>query len=716
MSDNNTNNPNNNQIGQNPSADQNSLYDENAYVKLRQRIKPEAVNENYDIKFEGVIKDLSNTNLNNSDSGYASYDSSSPWINQAQVDNGEIIEISQVPTSVAGVSVQKPLETIKSATLDNNSKENVISFEQKLGFWDKGFGKILKKFWWLFLSFLVLVLAGVFFLVTTNQKENKPAPILEKISVVILGESSVPRGSVQKWNLKINNAEAINIENLKVNMEYDPAFKFVRSTGLMTEGVAGKSFTLDSLKAGTEVIQTFEGKYDANIDVGVNMLAKLSYEVEGFKGKKNSLQDKTSPIFTTKIKKSLMRIDISNTGSNNIPVESDQVFTITFANQSGERLEKIGLKMEYPTLNQKVIYKSSVLKMTGVSDRITPTSSTDYWELDTVEKDQTGTLVIDYSIRGTVGEKIVFNATLIDKRDGQTINAVSKELFVLNRPVTLKSSLSTGDNFLKESGSVKFNIDIENTSNVELKNFRITAKTEDPTELLDWSTATLGNEKGELRISDKTVSFTGNQIDVFRSFTPKSKFSTSFSIQTKKTPYLSLRTDQAKNFFAKSIVTVEADGMEKITEKGEIVRAKSQPTVTQSVEYLKVDGKYAAKITWSLKNSFAEVKDFRMVARTALQKGAFKQDMVLPVDSKLKFDADSNSVIWSLSSIPAYQGNQGNPLETSFVLVNTTDSKINFLDTVVYTATDTSDLGLTFDQASNSVVGPTNIPFKEDNR
>jgi Domain of unknown function DUF11 len=612
----------------NPSSNQNNLYDENAYSKLRQKSRIEPINENYDIKFEGVIKDLSNTNLTDKNENV------DPWSN----DTSETVTVNDVTEAQVEVFSQKPLETIKSANLGDTKSGNVISFEQKFGFWEKSLGKLLKKFWWVGLSVLVLLIAGVFFLVTSNQKENKPAPTLDKISISISGEESVARGSIQKWNLKIVNAENINIENIVVNMSYDQDFKFSRSSGLLKEGTNGKSFTLEGLKSNAEVIQNIEGKYDSNIDVPVNMSAKMTFEVEGFKGKKNSIQEKSSATFVTKVRKSLMRIDISNNGSNNITQESEQSFTVTFANQSGERLEKIGLKMEYPKENQKVIYKNSVLKIPGVRDRTEPTSGSDYWEIDTLEKDQSGTLTVDYSVRGTIGEKITFTASLLDKKDNQPINNASKELFVLSKQVVINSSIGQANGFLLEETSYDYSITVENTSGLELKNLQVTARLEDPTEIFDWSTAILGDQKGELRISDKTVTFTGRQLDVFKSFTPKSKQKIAFRILTKKKPYLSLRNDLAKNFYAKTIVTIEADGIEKITEKGDITRARSEPSVTQSVEYTKINGKSAARITWSVKNSFAEVKDFRMTAKTLLQKGAFQTDKVLPADSKLKFD------------------------------------------------------------------------------
>ena len=643
---------------------------------------------NSNISFKGVIKDISNTNLE---------------------------ALKKIKTEEPEKIIIDPVN--KDQTLEDNKDpkdKKIITFDVKKKFSETKFGQFLKKFWWLIAILAILFLALGYFAVQSYLENNKSAPILTKVETKIDGPESAPKSGLKIWNISVKNDDAFSMKDVTLEMEYDRDFKISKLVGdFKTTSDKNNSFAIGTIPTGSKKILTIEGKLEAQIDVVTKRSGKLKFYVDGFDKNKQTVQTINLSAKDTKIEKSIIRLDI--TSDSRVPKESDQDIKIDFTNQSGKVINNFRLKMKYPELGTNFVYQSSEFFLPGKVKQLVPSVGDHTWNITSLDNNQTGSLIIKSKIKGNADDKLTFIAELISIDDNNVLNKAEKEVIVVDKALTIKPIISMDTDYLLPDKELVYTISVKNNYNQELKNLKISAFFIDNAELID--PETIAGEVGSPIINKaaREVSFTSAGVKSLQRMGPKAE--ELFEFRFKLKPLIAFTNSKytQDNFFIQPKVSVTGDNFQSQSEIGDIKRAKGGPELIQSVEFLTDGTKRIAKVTWSIKNKFSNLKEFKVRTTTPLPSNSWNQASITPSSSSdsIKYNPVNGEIIWDKGDVEAYTGYNGKEAKITFTLVNSTDSKINFVEAPTYSTIDTLNQGSEFNQINTPITGGGPVSFQQ---
>ena len=268
--------------------------------------------------------------------------------------------------------------------------------------------------------------------------------------------------------------------------------------------------------------------------------------------------------------------------------------------------------------------------------------------------------------------------------------------------------------YLEPDKELIYKIVVKNNYTQELKNLKISAFFIDNAELID--PEGINGEIGSPIINKaaKEVSFTSAGVKSLQRMGPKAE--ESFEFRFKLKPLIAFTNSKytQDNFFIQPKVSVTGDNFQSQSEIGDIKRAKGGPELAQSVEFLTDGTKKIAKVTWTIKNKFSNLKDFKVRTTTPLPSNSWNQASVTPSSStdSIKYNPINGEIIWDKGDIEAYTGYNGKEAKITFTLVNSTDSRINFIEAPTYSTTDTLNQGSEFNQINTPVKDGGAISFQ----
>ncbi|MGL4758845.1 MAG: hypothetical protein ACRCXZ_05890, partial [Patescibacteria group bacterium] len=415
--------------------------------------------KNSNVSFKGVIKDISNTNLE--------------ALKKIKTEEPEKIVIDPV--------INKDTDGNQA---NNRDGKQVITFDVKKKFSETKLGKFLKKFWWLLVILLVMFSTLAYFGIQSYMENNKTAPILKQVEAKIDGPDSAPKSGLKIWNISVKNNDAYNLKDVVLEMTYDRDFKISKMVGdFKTAPDKNNIFTIDSIPTGTQKILTIEAKLEAQVDITTKMFGKLKFYVDGFDKNKQTVQTMEISEKLTKIDKSIIRLDIAS--DSRVPKESDQEIKVDFTNQSGKVINNFRLKMTYPEMGTNFVYQSSEFFLPGKVKQLVPSVGDHTWNISSLDNNQTGSLVIQAKIKGNPDEKLTFVAELITVEDEALLNKAEKEVIVADKALTIKPNIVMDTDYLIPDKELTYKILVKNNYNQELKNLKVSAFFVDNAELVN---------------------------------------------------------------------------------------------------------------------------------------------------------------------------------------------------------------------------------------
>lgn len=657
--------------------------------------KQTVVNEN--ISFKGVIKDISNTNLD-----------ALVRIKEEDELEHQVIE-SQASKNITEAEMVKPIEPDFTET----KTKKVMNFDPKLSFWEGKFGRFIKKFWWLIGIFATIFALLAFFGVTTYLENNKQAPKITNVDFKIEGPDTAPKGTLKKWGITIENKDKYNLKDLTLEINYDREFKLSDTFGEIKNVTENnKLYKLDLLKIGEKKVLTLEGKLEAQVDIITKMSGKLRFYVADFDKTKQTVQELTSNEKETKVERSVIRVDI--TSESRVPKESDQDIKIDFTNQSGKVINNIGLKLTYPTVGTNFVYVSSELFIPGKAKQTTPSVGDHTWNIQSLENAQTGTLIIKTKLKGQAGDKLQFKAELINTDNSELLNRADKEIIVVDKALTIKPVISFGGDYIKADQEMSYKVTIKNNYNTDLTGVKIVAGFVDNADIIDKEGFTYDVGSPILDKNKKELTYSGSGLAALQRIGPKSEQVVEFRFKSRPAIAFTTPGVAQDNFYLIPKVSITGDNFEPQSELGDIRRAQGGPEIKQSVEVVPNTGtKKIVKVTWEVKNKFTKLTGFKLRTRTPLPVSAWSTQSITPPAGadKIAFNLTNGEIVWTIPEIESFKGYNGQELKISFTLTNDTDSKINYAETPTYTVTDTLNAGFEYNQINNPIVDGNAIPF-----
>jgi hypothetical protein len=654
--------------------------------------KERIIINNPNVSFKGVIKDISNTNL-------------------------ETLAHIKQEDEQERMTAEEPIiinpDATKYTQQAPEDKKNVVTFKAKLPFGQTKLGKFLKKFWWLVSIFAILFGSLLYFGITQYLDANKSTPIIKNVDFNITGPDTAAKSTLKIWTITVTNNDKFNLKDLVLEMNYDRDFGLSKSFGDFNKNTENnKLFTLDSLKTGEKKILNLEGKLETQVDVSTKMNGKLRFTVDSTDFKNQKVQELQSADKLTKVEKSVIRIDI--TSDSRVPKESDQDVKVDFTNQSGKPLTNFRLKMTYPTIGSNFIYVGSEFFLPGKTKQTTPSVGDHTWNIPNLDAGQTGTLLLKTKMKGLAGDKLILIAELINSDDNAVLNKAEKEIVVVDKALSLKPLINVGGDYINAEGTINYSVTIKNNYTTDLKNLKVTASFIDNADLIDKEGFGIDQGSPILDKNKKEVSWTGSGLISLQRLGPKAEETITFTGKIKPLSAFTASTFTQENFFIQPKVTVTGDNFEPQSEVGDIRRAKGGPELKQSVEYLTDGAKKIAKVTWEIKNQFSGLKGVEIRSRTPLPSTAWNQASITPTgfSPNIVYTKDNGQIVWKVGDVKPYTGYNGQEVKITFTLINETDSKINFSETPTYTATDTLNQGYEFNQINTPIKDGGAVTFQ----
>jgi hypothetical protein len=659
--------------------------DDSVLQNLSKNDTKQVINSN--ISFKGVIKDISNTNLEA----------------LVKIKNEDHEETKEDPKIVNNNYSENVKENVK--------EKKVISFEPKLSFWKTKFGGFLKKFWWLLTLLTILLITGIFLAIMSYLDNNKPVPIVKNVELSISGPPTAPKGSNKIWTVTVANNDSVNLKELVLNLTYDREFKVNKISGDLSKTKESDNlFKMNELKVGEKRILNIEGKLEAKIDIATEMKANLKFLVKDFDNSKQKLQERESK-YETKVEKSVIRLDI--TSDSRVPKESDQTIKVDFTNQSGKPLNNFKLKMTYPPVGTNFVFLNSEFFLPGRTKQTTPTVGDHTWNVSTLEDGQTGTLIVNSKMKGQSGDKLLIVAELINIEDETNLNKIDKEVVVVDKALTLKPTLEINSDYIQPGNEATYKILLRNNYNSELNNVKILAEFIDNADLVDSEGINSSQNNPIINKNKKEVQYTGAGVQNLQRMGPKSEVLLEFSFKFKGLTSYTNSTYSQENFYVRPKITVTGDNFEPQSEEGDTYRAKGGPDIEQTVENFTEGNKKIARITWEVKNKFSTLKDVVLRTKTPLPASAWNQSSITPPakSSQVNYTKENGEIIWKIGDIKPYMGYNGQELKLSFSITNDTDSQVNFIETPTFTAVDTLNTGYEFNQINTPIKGGNPVQY-----
>jgi hypothetical protein len=352
-----------------------------------------------------------------------------------------------------------------------------------------------------------------------------------------------------------------------------------------------------------------------------------------------------------------------------------------------------------------VTYKSSILSTNAGSDIVDkPTSGTDNWRLPLLKNSEGGTLKINYDVRGNPSDSIKFTVEVIDNISGSVINNASKDLFIYNRPVSVKVNFADASGYFEPGKNVDVVISVTNESENDVKNLELLPVIKEGVNIMDWSNTSFTINNGSPTRLDRVITY--SKFGDPKLETLKKGASVEYNYSMKVLPEANILTGLYKhsdiNIYP--LLTVKSSSFEAITEEGPKARVKSGMEVEQIAEY--TPNKKQVKITWKIRNKYTPLKNFIIKAKNVLPPDSFDKSSFSKKD-QMKLN-DQNYLVWDVGEIPPYVGYAGNKdLEAFFVVNNNFDSSNDFLSPPEYSVQDSEIPNLFYSHTTNPIIGGT---------
>ncbi|MGL4758059.1 MAG: hypothetical protein ACRCXZ_01895 [Patescibacteria group bacterium] len=682
------------------------LADDDSVIEIEKN-QSQKITSNKNVSLKGVIKDISNTNLE----ALVRIKKEDEMEHETEIIQGPKPNSSSVSTT------PNIMEELEERTKESTAKKtNVFTYQKKEKFIDTSFGRFLKRFWWLVSLFVILSIAAAYFGVVTYMEANKKAPLISDLKLEIQGDSKIPKDAKRTWNVSLTNNSQYPLKDINVFMIYDSAFAFEEYNGTL-EKKSNTEFKLPKLGKGEKQIFKIEGRFNKKdvVDIDTKMLGKARFLIDDSSYKDQKPQETLSNEFVTKVEKSIVRLDISIDGT--VPIESDQTIKVDFTNQSGKQLNNFRLKMTYPTVGLNFNYISSEFSLPGRSNQTQPSNGDHTWNIVSLENGETGTVSIKSTIKGSPDNNLQFKAELINNDSNELIVSTNRDIKVVDKAISTYATIEGAD-FLQPDGTLSYKIELRNNYNTELRNVNVDASFVDNAELIDKEGFAASEGNPIINKNDKKLSFRGAGLPSLQVLGPKSSVVIKFNFKLKPVGAFNGFSQYGQdNYNIRPKVVVTGENFNTPPEViGDKKWAKGGPIIKQSVEYLADGKKKMARITWEVKNKFSKLENLTIRTRSPLSTStAWNKDSVTPPAqaNNITYNKDSGEIVWKAGNVEDFMGSNGKELKVTFTITNDTDStSVNFTDTPTFSVFDTLNTGFEFNQLntpfeSGGTVGPS---------
>lgn len=487
----------------------------------------------------------------------------------------------------------------------------------------------------------------------------------KNVDIKVVGPLSVGGGQETSFDLNIINGNNIDLEGASLIVEFPQG---TRDPADLSKELERERFALGVIKNGESYNQKISGVFFGEKESVKEIKISLEYRVENssatfYKEKNYEISISSSPII------------ITPTYPKEVNSNQDITFSVEVFSNSKENINNLLVSVDYPF---GFVYKSSsVAPLVG---------SNNIWKFSELSSGSKRTINIVGSIIGQDNEEKVFkiNSGTASKDDEKVIGvpmvAIS-EVVLVKKPfigVGMLINNTEGDYSAKGGSSVSTQIIVRN--NLPDRLFNVSVEASLSGGALNQPSVFVG-EGGFYRSIDNVISWDGRALSLLRSMEPGTEERLSFKLN----PLVYSLIPQGSSPYINIVVKVKGErvldsgSVESVsaTKTARILLATDLELSSRSVRSIgnlenygpippKVNTPTSYTIVWSLKNSFNQVSNTEV--RAVLPSYVKWKGLVNPTSENIKYNENTNEVVWNAGSVLSNTGYNSNPKEVYFQL------------------------------------------------
>jgi len=470
----------------------------------------------------------------------------------------------------------------------------------------------------------------------------------EVLKLEILGPNEAELGEEVKYVVKYKNNGNFKLEEPKLIFEY-PQYSVVEG-----ESYLRKEIVLEDIYPGQEKTYQFKARLFGKENETKEAKAWLN-----FKPKNLSARYEVTTTFTTVISKVPLTFEFD------LPTKTESGKTIklklNYFSNANYPLSNLRVKVEYPSGFEFIESKPRALEKTE-------------WEIPLLNKAEGGRIEISGLLRGEIGERKIFQATLGIWQEGEFI--LLKETLKgveISQPAIFISQMINGNpQYVASLGdNLHYEIFFKNLSQDAMSNLFLVAT-------LDGKAFDLGSVRsdlGDFKSGDNSIVFDWKRVSELQFLLPQEEGRVEFWVKLKND--LPFSNSQDKNPAIKNSVyisQVREEFQTKINSELKISqRGYSQlegftnlgpipPQPSQTTTYT---------IVWEVKNYYNDVRNVKVKA--VLPSQVKLTGKIIPENSRLTFDSQSGEIVWEIGDLGVGAGILTSAPKVAFQIAFTPD-------------------------------------------
>lgn len=550
---------------------------------------------------------------------------------------------------------------------DKTREELPVDFNQSKGNWKRFFTD--KKFIIPGIIALVLIAGISWYFLSRGGPAN---PTSNNVLLVIKGPSMLTSGNEAEYDIVYRNGENADLVNVSLEVLYPSGFTFKSATPVPTAS-SGQEFNLPPVKPGQDGKVVIRGKLSGQTAESKQIQANLHYHLSNF----NSEFVVSQTIQTSILPPNLI-MDVS--GPVNVVGGQDTTFNVNYTNVSGQDFSNLAVQLTFP----------DGFKFTSSNPK--PYSANNYWKIDKLPTNVSGTIAITGSFTGDSTLDMLVRADL-----GQIINNTfapqidSTATFKVIPPALSLSISAQPDSYVKLGDSISYKLKYANQGSIGLSNVVISVSLDSP--VLDYSRL---NAQSAI-ITNHTITWKSAILSSLSVVSPNESGEVDFSVPVKQD-----LTSNLKNQMIIASASISADETPTPTKAADLtLKLISQLSLIASGDYvsgaapMQVGQSTLFDMTFLLSNLGNDLSNTQVIASLPLPASAWK-NIVVPDSEKtrLTYDPSSGKITWRIGNLPAFTGKFTLALKVVFrleVIPTEADSGkvVNLLSNIQGTGTDT---------------------------
>jgi hypothetical protein len=474
-----------------------------------------------------------------------------------------------------------------------------------------------------------------------------PAPISDRVILMIKGPSQLMSGNEAEYKITYKNGENADLVNISLEVFYPSGFKFKSATPSAVTS-SGSVFNLTALKEGKEGEVIVRGKLEGSTGEDKQIKAVLHYKLSNF----NS-EFAVEQTIKTSILPPNLTMDVN--GPVDVVNGQDTTYTVNFTNVTTQDFDNLALQLAYPS------------GFSFVSANPAPSKGNNYWSIPKLKTNSSVSIEITGSFAGNDGELKLVKADL-----GQLINntfapqLTSTATFKLI-PSALAISLTSDvkEGVVKLGNTINYKVNYINQGSIGLNNLTIVVNLEGTS--LDVSRLT----GQDAIITGKTLTWKAATMPGLNVLSPSEKGEVRFSV-----PITQNLTTNLKNQTIKANAQISSQEITKPTKASEVVlKLGTSLDLIVRGDYvsgaapMKVDQSTLFNMSFLLSNLSNDVSNAKVVASLPLPASAWKNVIIPDAErNRLSYDPNSGKITWNIGDIAAFVGKYSPVAQVTFQL------------------------------------------------